>query len=147
MYVWSVSMPARKLRVEVFDDEGNRYIVIVEGEVTRKKAQCVLDIVELLGSVQKGTERMSPSKSTKFSKTKLLINDRFAFSWFSSRDIVETYGKTFGDVIALSTASTYLARMTRRGFLMTEGPQNNRKYRMFTELSKSTLKSLNKTSK
>lgn len=140
-------MPARKLRVEVFDDEGNRYTVIVEGEVTRKKAQCVLDIVELLGSVEENTKRMSLSKSTKFSKIKLLISDRFAFSWFSSRDITETYGKTFGDVIALSTVSTYLARMTRRGFLMTEGPQSNRKYRVVTKISKSILKSLNKISK
>ena len=140
-------MPARKLRVEVFDDEGNRYTVIVEGEVTRKKAQCVLDIVELLGSVEQNTERMSLNKSTKFSKIKLLISNRFTFSWFSSREITETYGKTFGDVIGLSTVSTYLARMTRRGFLLTDGPQNNRKYRVVTQLSGSTLKSLNKISK
>ena len=136
-------MPAKKLRVEVFDDEGDKYTVVVEGEVTRKKAQCVLDIVELLGTVEKNTKLMNPNESTKFSKIKFLVSDRFSFTWFSSREIAETYFKTFGDVIPLSTVSTYLARLTRRGFLITDGPRNNRKYRVITKLTKSPLKSLN----
>ena len=42
-------MPARKMRVELFDSEGNKYSVSFEGEITRDKAMRLLDLVELLG--------------------------------------------------------------------------------------------------
>ena len=42
-------MPARKMRVELFDNEGNRYTVAFEGQITRDKALRLLDLVELLG--------------------------------------------------------------------------------------------------
>ena len=31
-------MPARKMRVELFDNEGNRYTIAFEGQVTRDKS-------------------------------------------------------------------------------------------------------------
>jgi hypothetical protein len=43
-------MPARKMRVELFDSDGNRYTIAFEGQVTRDKALRLLDLVELLGS-------------------------------------------------------------------------------------------------
>ena len=42
-------MPARKMRVELFDSDGNRYTIAFEGQVTRDKALRLLDLVELLG--------------------------------------------------------------------------------------------------
>ena len=42
-------MPARKIRVELFDSDGNRYTIAFEGQVTRDKALRLLDLVELLG--------------------------------------------------------------------------------------------------
>ena len=44
-------MPARKMRVELFDSEGNRYTVAFEGQITRDKALRLLDLVELLGGM------------------------------------------------------------------------------------------------
>ena len=44
-------MPARKMRVELFDSEGNRYTIAFEGQVTRDKALRLLDLVELLGGM------------------------------------------------------------------------------------------------
>ena len=44
-------MPARKMRVELFDNDGNRYTIAFEGQVTRDKALRLLDLVELLGGV------------------------------------------------------------------------------------------------
>jgi hypothetical protein len=43
-------VPARKMRVELFDSDGNRYTIAFEGQVTRDKALRLLDLVELLGS-------------------------------------------------------------------------------------------------
>ena len=44
-------MPARKMRVELFDSEGNRYTIAFEGQITRDKAVRLLDLVELLGGM------------------------------------------------------------------------------------------------
>ena len=38
-------MPARKMRVELFDNEGNRYTIAFEGQITREKAIRLLDLV------------------------------------------------------------------------------------------------------
>ena len=53
-------MPARKMRVELFDSDGNRYTIAFEGQVTRDKALRLLDLVELLG----GTPGEGPTVST-----------------------------------------------------------------------------------
>ncbi|MQY62308.1 hypothetical protein GH146_03345 [archaeon] len=41
-------MPTKKIRVEIFNN-GDRYTITFEGQVTRDKALRLLDLVELLG--------------------------------------------------------------------------------------------------
>jgi hypothetical protein len=48
----SVWMPARKMRVEVFDDDENRYPITFQGQVTQEKVLRIFDIVELLGGMR-----------------------------------------------------------------------------------------------
>jgi len=48
----SVWMPARKMRVEVFDDDENRYPTTFQGQVTQEKVLRIFDIVELLGGMR-----------------------------------------------------------------------------------------------
>ncbi len=134
-------MPAKKMRVEVFDEDGNRYTIAFEGKVTRKKASCLLDIVELLGGVHDKQElNHNVFNASKFEKTKFVVEERCSFTWFSSKEVLALYEQEFTEPISLSTISTYLARMTDRGFLMKRGSANNRKYRMITELTQSTLR-------
>ncbi|MDH5447516.1 MAG: hypothetical protein OEY24_01490 [Candidatus Bathyarchaeota archaeon] len=134
-------MPAKKIRMEVFDEEGNRYTIAFEGKVTRKKALCLLDIVELLGGAHDKQElNRSVSKASKYDKIKSIVEKHFPFTWFSSKEVLATYEQEFNEPISLSTASTYLARMADRSFLLRRGPANNRKYRMMTELAQSTIK-------
>jgi len=133
-------MPARKIRVEVFDEDGNRYTIAFEGKVTRKKALCLLDIVELLGGVHdKQDLKHQMDNFSKFDKTKNLVKNRFSFVWFSSKEVLEEYEREFNEHISLSTISTYLARMADRGFLMRKGAANNRRYRMVTKLAQNSL--------
>jgi hypothetical protein len=132
-------MPAKKLRVEVFDTDGNRYTVTLEGEVTRKKALCVLDIVELLGSVRSQGEQRDLHKASKFDRVKSIVSSRFSFSWFSSRSVLTEYRHAFDDPISLCTVSTYLARMNSRGFLMTQGSSSNKRYRIITGLVQNAM--------
>lgn len=134
-------MPARKMRVEVFDEDGNRYTIAFEGKVTRKKALCLLDIVELLGGVHDKQElNRSVSNASKFDKTKSIVEKHFPFTWFSSKEALVTYEQEYNELISLSTVSTYLARMADRGVLLRRGPANNRKYQMMTELAQRTLR-------
>ena len=49
MGAWLV--PAKKIKLEVYDESGNRYTITFEGRVTREKALHILDVVELLGGM------------------------------------------------------------------------------------------------
>jgi hypothetical protein len=134
-------MPAKKMRVEVFDEEGNRYNITLEGKVTKEKALCLLDIVELLGSVH-DAESLPQRKSnaSKFDKIRSIIENSFPLKWFSSKDIFLAYEHEFKEPIPFSTVSTYLARMVDRGFLMRKGAVHNLEYRMATDLAQKRLK-------
>lgn len=127
------SMPARKMRVEVFDGEGNHYTVAFEGKVTREKAQCLLDIVELLGGVheKKGFEG-NMLVNSKFDKTQFVVKKHFSVRWFASKEVLVAYEQEFNEAISLSTISTYLSRLADRGFLLTGGSANHKQYRMVT---------------
>ena len=133
-------MPAKKMRVEVFDEEGNRFTITFEGRVTRDKALCLLDIVELLGGVHdnQGTKKDMKNFS-KYKKTEHIVHKYFPFTWFSSSEVLNAYEQECSEPVSLSTISTYLARMTDRGFLVRKGTAYNRKYRIMTKLVQKAL--------
>jgi hypothetical protein len=134
-------MPAKKMRVEVFDGGGNKYTVTFDGEVTRDKALRLLDIVELLG----GMPSVSPSQSEtiselpKLEKARLIVQRHFPIIWFSSKDVQSVYEQEYKEPIALSMVSTYLTRMAQRGILMKTGLSNSKRYRLVTQEATSTL--------
>jgi len=129
-------MPARKMRVELFDSEGNRYTIAFEGQVTREKAVRLLDLVELLGGVSndgsgtKPNDALSLDKPSKFDKVRMTMRRNFPLVWFSSRELQSTYEQEFKEPLSLSTASTYLSRLADRGMLVRSGASNSLKYRL-----------------
>jgi len=134
-------MPARKMRVEVFDGSGNRYAVTFEGHVTRDKALRLLDIVELLGGMPHAGSELDEGnpKLSKFDKVHYVVKENFPVVWFSSRDVQSVYEQKLGEPIGLSTVSTYLSRMADRGILAKDEMSQRRRYRVVTEVSRSTL--------
>lgn len=134
-------MPAKRMRVEVFDGSGNRYAVTFDGEVTRDKALRLLDIVELLG----GMPGVNPSESEpiselpKLEKMRLIVDRHFPIIWFSSKDVQTVYEQELKEPIALSMVSTYLSRMAERGILMKSGFSNSKRYRMVAYKAPSAL--------
>ena len=90
-------MPARKMRVELFDSDGNRYTIAFEGQVTRDKALRLLDLVELLGGAPGegptvNSNAALPNKIlSRFEKVQLVIQKNFPLIWFSSKDIQSVY--------------------------------------------------------
>ena len=138
-------MPARKMRVELFDGEGNRYTVAFEGQVTRDKALRLLDLVELLGGMPDGASSavagVSADKSfSRFEKVRSVIQKSFPLVWFSSRDIQSAYEQELKEPVSLSTVSTYLARMANRGLLLRAGENNNMKYKAAPQVAHATIK-------
>jgi hypothetical protein len=133
-------MPTKKIRVEVFNN-GDRYTITFEGKVTRDKTLRLLDLVELLGGAPTTnvvSERYA-AEMPKIEKVRLVAEKNFPVGWFSSKDLQAAYEKQFNEPIRLSTASTYLSRLTDRGFFMRSGASNQRRYRIMTIISKHQL--------
>ncbi len=129
-------MPARKMRVELFDSDGNRYTIAFEGQVTRDKALRLLDLVELLGgapgenpTVSTGPAMPNNRSLSRFEKVQAVIQKNFPLIWFSSKDIQSVYEQELKEPVSLSTISTYLSRMATKGMLMRTGTSNNLKYK------------------
>jgi len=139
-------MPARKMRVELFDSEGNRYTIAFEGQVTRDKALRLLDLVELLGGMPgegatSGAGNVLSSNSlSRFEKVRLVIQKNFPLVWFSSKDVQAVYEQELKEPVSLSTVSTYLARMTNRGLLLRAGEGGNLKYKVTPNIPRATVK-------
>ncbi len=139
-------MPARKIRVELFDSDGNRYTIAFEGQVTRDKALRLLDLVELLGGVPGegptvSTGAAMPIKSlSRFEKVQLVIQKNFPLIWFSSKDIQSIYEQELKEPVSLSTISTYLSRMASKGLLMRTGGPNSLKYKTAPTIPQEAIK-------
>ena len=131
----SQPMPARRMRVELFDGDGNRYSISFEGQITRDKALRLLDLVELLGgmppSPKPNKNAVSPlTQLTKFDKVIAITQKHFPLVWFSSREVQVAYENELKEPIPLSTVATYLARMVTRGRVLKTGNSNNLRYRV-----------------
>ncbi|HVO36848.1 MAG TPA: hypothetical protein VMT01_01595 [Candidatus Acidoferrum sp.] len=129
-------MPARKMRVEVFDAEGNRYTVAFEGQITRDKAVRLLDLVELLGGMPaegKTASAVAASSgitASKYDKMQVVVSKHFPITWFASREIQAVYEQEYNEPISLSTVATYLGRMADRNMILKAGASNSLKYRL-----------------
>jgi hypothetical protein len=120
--------PRRRVKLEIVGDDGDKLTMILEGRVTREKIMQLADLVELYGG---GGERPSPSMENKLTRLARLVERRFPYTNFTSRDVVEAYQSEYGEQISLSTASTYLSRLAERGFLeRAGGSMNNIRYRL-----------------
>jgi hypothetical protein len=134
-------MPARKMRVELFDGEGNKYSVAFEGQITREKALRLLDLVELLGGVNPETNlTVSNNSLSKYEKVRTLVQRTFPIVWFSSKEVQAAYEQEFKEPISLSTVATYFARMANKGLLMKAGASNRLKYKIVQGIPQPVIK-------
>jgi len=139
-------MPARKMRVELFDSDGNRYTIAFEGQVTRDKALRLLDLVELLGGAPSENPSASAQGSipnnvlSRFEKVQAVIQKSFPLIWFSSKDIQSVYEQELKEPISLSTVSTYLSRMASKGIILRTGGSNNLKYKAASSIQQAVIK-------
>ncbi len=139
-------MPARKMRVELFDSEGNRYTVAFEGQITRDKALRLLDLVELLGGMPGENSNATignisaVANSSRLEKVRQVIQKSFPLVWFSSKDIQSVYEQELKEPIGLSTVSTYLSRMATKGILLRTGGPNSLRFKSATSTAQSVIR-------
>ncbi|MBS7606233.1 MAG: hypothetical protein QW502_01220 [Candidatus Bathyarchaeia archaeon] len=111
-------MPARKMKVEVYDESGNRYVISFEGRVTREKALKILDIIELLGGMPISEPIEYLHDLSKIEKVLFIVKKNFPIVWFSAKEVQKVYEKETGEFISLSAVSTYLTRLADKGILI-----------------------------
>lgn len=137
-------MPARKMRIELFDSEGNKYTISFEGRVTRENALRLLDLVELLGGMPSGGANpgfdTSINEFTKYDKTRVIVQRHFPLGWFSSKEVQRVYERELKEPISLSTVATYLSRMADRKMLVKMRASKRVKYRMASNIPPATIK-------
>jgi hypothetical protein len=115
-------MSARKVKVDISDKEGNKFTVTFEGKVTRQKILQLFDMVELLGGVEFSNDSaVYVHSQSKFDKVLKLIQDHYPHKWISSKEIKSAYNEMYQEPIGLSTVSTYLNRLSKRGRLQKSG--------------------------
>ena len=127
MTMGGLCLSARRVKVDISDNEGNKFTVTFQGKVTRQKVLQLLDLIEILGGVPPSSEtRERPSGGSKFARISDVVVRHFPLGWFSSIDVQSKYENVHGESIGLTTVSTYLNRLAQRGMLHKEGSSRKR---------------------
>ncbi|RJS90969.1 hypothetical protein CW705_04675 [Candidatus Bathyarchaeota archaeon] len=106
----------KRIKFELVDESGDKMILIFEGRLNREKLMQVADLIELYGGISdQGQEYYY--EGSKLAKLTRALTKYFSVTYFTSRDAVEAYISEYREPISLSTAATYLMRLTERGFL------------------------------
>jgi len=111
-------MPNRKIKIEFTDDEGNKYMISLEGKPSKDKLSKIISIVEELDTGDMETRTFN--LDTTFNKTLKLIEDKYPLGSSTSNDILEAFEDEYNNSIKLSTVSTYLTRLLQKGHLRRE---------------------------
>lgn len=106
-----------KIRFEMTNEDGDKIILIFEGRISREKLMQVADLMELYGGLSESDRQEHYFEGSKLAKLARVISKYFPVTYFTSREAVEAYISEYREPISLSTTSTYLARLSERGFL------------------------------
>jgi len=124
-----LSTGKKKIKIELEDDEGGRYNLSLEGNLSKDKIQKVLNLVESLNlskdesntliktdhiqtnsTIRNINNNNNPTLNSIESRVWTLIQNNFAFSSFTSSNVAESYESNYGEQLQLSLISTYLSR-------------------------------------
>ncbi len=131
-------MARKKVKIELEDDEGSKYSIMLEGNLTHEKVLKVFELMNLLDAssyedVDKEHEHDINSLTDKILK---VIEDRFPYGEFTSTQVLEAYEDTYNEPMKLSMISTYLARFVSKGILSRSKHGREWRYRRIILTSK-----------
>ncbi len=105
-------MAKKRIRIDMEDQDGARYDIKLEGNVTRDK---VLKIFEMMDLMNIEEEQEATNMDSTGSKVWYIVDKFFLVGKFTSTNILEKYEDEFNEPIKLSIISTYLARFSSKG--------------------------------
>ncbi len=126
-----MSTGKKKIKIELEDDDGGKYNLSLEGNLSKDKIQKVLQLVESLNiskedsialeakpgynptnnnNILKYNNKIDQSLNSIESRIWALIEKNFAFSSFTSSNVTDSYEILYGEKLQLSLISTYLSR-------------------------------------
>jgi len=114
-------VPARRVKIEFFDQVGTKHTITIEGEVTKDKVTKILDYVELMGRAAAPMKPDLPATAAKKFERMADLLLTFQGRAFRSADVKEAYKQTHGEEIPLSTVCTYLSRFLDKGVVLRSG--------------------------
>ncbi len=131
-----MSTGKKKIKIELEDDDGGKYNLSLEGNLSKDKIQKVLQLVESLNIskeevnmptkpnynsnniITKNMDKNNHSLNSIESRIWALIEKNFAFSSFTSSNVVESYESVYSEQLELSLISTYLSRYVGKNKLI-----------------------------
>ncbi|HEY6534485.1 MAG TPA: hypothetical protein VIY08_01545 [Candidatus Nitrosocosmicus sp.] len=131
-----MSTGKKKIKIELEDDDGGKYNLSLEGNLSKDKIQKVLQLVESLNiskeefnvqtkpntinNVVKNLNNNNNNNSLHSIESKIwsLIENNFIYSSFTSSDIADSYQSVYNEQLQLSLISTYLSRYVEKNRLM-----------------------------
>jgi predicted transcriptional regulator len=157
-----LSTGKKKIKIELEDDDGGKYNLSLEGNLSKDKIQKVLQLVETLNiskeefnvqtkpnpmnNVMKNFNNNNNNNNNSLhsieSKIWSLIENNFVYSSFTSSDIVDSYQSVYNEQLQLSLISTYLSRYVEKNKLMRSKRGKEWVYKLI-KLSKSVNQNLN----
>lgn len=130
-------MARKKVKIEVESIEGSRITVAVEGPISGRKIQQLIELLDIVNSNGNGehiTSETGPRSRmpsmTMMEQLMTLLRRQFSSGPFSSKDVMSSFQETYHVKAGLSTISTYLGRLYRDGYLDREGNRVSLRYRL-----------------
>lgn len=125
-------MAFNDFRFTVSFPDGSKMIIIFQGkDIPWKRIQMVKDLIDIVSSAETPNTQSEPQEQTLMERFKQVIEGNFGDgSWFTSKDVLDAYRRTYNEDLKPSTVSTYLLRLYSGGFLERRGERKSRMYRL-----------------
>ena len=105
-------MAKKRIRIDMEDQDGARYDIKLEGNVTRDK---VLKIFEMMDLMNIEEEQEAVNMDSIGTKIWYIVDKFFPMGKFTSTSILEKFEDEFNEPVKLSVISTYLSRFSSKG--------------------------------
>ena len=109
-------MARKRIRIDLEDDDGAKYDIKIEGNVTREKVLKIFEMMNLMNLEDGGEKPKKPlNMDSTGAKIWHTVDKYFPVGEFTSTLVLEKYEDEFNEPIKLSIISTYLSRFSTRG--------------------------------
>ncbi len=124
--VCKLGLDKRRIKIELEDEEGGKYNLSLEGNISKSKVMKVFELMDMLDARGKDKspdpvnhEYRSPEPYKKDlasigARIWDIVENQFTYNSFTSSDVLEIYEHEFKEQTQLSIISTYLSRYSDR---------------------------------